>query len=184
VSCFSGGITDIILKREHEKAFEIKIFDPLSMRVDKVKVKITHTHADRLDASVADATDYRIDRMGRICQMQIYDLNIKVYRTDAEQAQKIGYLNTSGGFSLTTHSQQFFPNVLRVASAQIEIKWKNFPFEAFHFDDNRQKVLNTSLVNGEYRAVVEVKKYFLSRGKYRSPSLITRFFNSWKTLNI
>lgn len=155
---FDIVLPDMILKREQEKAFEIKIFDPVSMRVDNVEVKITYSDADRLEASVSGVTDYRIDRSGRIDLVQIRDLKMKIYRTDAEQAQKISHLRTSDGFSLATHSRQFFPNVLRVTSAQIEIKWKNLPFEAFHFDDNRQKVLNTSSVNGEYRAVVEIKK--------------------------
>jgi len=166
---FDIVLPDMILKREHEKAFEIKVFDPLSMRVNDIEVKITYSDADLLEASIAGVTDYRIDRSGRIDLIQIHDLNMKIYRTDAEQAQEISHLSTSGGFSLTTHSRQFFPNVLRVASAQLEIKWKNLPFEAFHFDDNRQKVLNTSEVNGEYSAVVEIKKISSVSEKISAP---------------
>jgi hypothetical protein len=176
---FDIVLPDIILKREHEKAFEIKIFDPVSMRVDCVDVRITRSDADALEASVAGATYYRLDRTGRIDQMQIHDLNLKIYRTDAEQAQKISYLNTSGGFSLTTHSRQFFPNVLRVSSAQIEVKWKNLPFEAFHFADNRQKVLNTSSANGEYKAVVEIKKIFPVSKKISSAPVIDKNFSQF-----
>ena len=166
---FDIVLPDMILKREHEKAFEIKVFDPLSMRVNDIEVKITYSDADLLEASIAGVTDYRIDRSGRIDLIQIHDLNMKIYRTDAEQAQEISHLSTSGGFSLSTHSRQFFPNVLRVASAQLEIKWKNLPFEAFHFDDNRQKVLNTSEVNGEYSAVVEIKKISSVSEKISAP---------------
>lgn len=172
---FDIVLPDVILKREHEKAFEIKIFDPVSMRVDNVEVKITHSDADVLEASIAGVTDYRIDRSGRINLIQIHDLDMKIYRTDAEQAQKISHLSTSDGFSLTTHSRQFFPNVLRVTSAQIEVKWKDLPFEAFHFEDNRQKVLNTSSVNGEYRAIVDVKKVFPVSKKISAPAVDKSF---------
>lgn len=172
---FDIVLPDVILKREHEKSFEIKIFDPVSMRVDKVEVKITHTDANVLEASVAGITDYRIDRLGRIDLIQIHDLNMKIYRADAKQAQNIRYLSTSGGFSLTTHSRRFFPNVQRVTSAQIEIKWKNLPFEAFRFDDNRQKVLNTSSADGEYSAVVEIKKISPVSKKISTPAVDNSF---------
>lgn len=168
---FDIVLPDIILKREHEKTFEIKVFDPASMKVANVEVKIAHSDAFGLEASVAGGTDYRLDRSGRIDLIQIHDLNMKVRRTDAEEAQKISYLRTSDGFSLTTHSRQFFPNVLRVRSAKIEINWKNLPFEAFQFDDNRQKLLNASSVNGEYRAVVEVKKIHTVPKKISAPAV-------------
>ncbi|MFQ6115387.1 MAG: hypothetical protein ACE5NG_15110, partial [bacterium] len=95
------------------------------------KVEVTKSDANELEATVTDilTKKYRIDRQGQIKQIQFVELHIRAYLTDAEDAQNISYLNTADGLTWMVKSKKSFPNVYKVAQAQIQVKWKDVPLE-------------------------------------------------------
>ena len=157
---FNVVLGDLILRREKEKIFNLKIFDPTNLRVESTQVKVTKSGAKEIEATVTDilTKKYRIDRQGQISQIEFVELHIRAYLTDAEDARNISYLNTADGYTLTVQSKKSFPNVYKVAQARIQVKWKDIPFEEFNFEDDRQKVMRRITTNGEYEVVLEFTK--------------------------
>ncbi|MFQ6003744.1 MAG: transglutaminase-like domain-containing protein, partial [Candidatus Zixiibacteriota bacterium] len=157
---FDVVLGDLILKREDEKIFKLKIFDPTGLKVNSVQVEVTKSDANELEATVTDilTKKYRIDRQGQIKQIQFVELHIRAYLTDAEDAQNISYLNTADGLTWMVKSKKSFPNVYKVAQAQIQVKWKDVPLEEFDFEDNRQKVVKKTSAKGKYEVILEIVK--------------------------
>lgn len=157
---FDVILGDLILKREDEKIFNLNIFDPTGLKVDSVQVEVTKSDANVLEATVTNilTKKYRIERQGRIQQIEFVELHIREYLTDAEDAQNISYLNTADGLTWTVKSKRSFPNVFKVAQAQIQIMWKDIPFKEFNFEDNRQKVTRKPSADGKYEVVLEINK--------------------------
>jgi len=157
---FPATLMDIILKNENKKVFNLKIFDPLELKVNDVQIEITKSDEEEVQATVTEkmTSKYRIDRQGQIKEIEFVEIRVRTYQTDAEDAQNIVYLNTADGFTLTVSSKKSFPNVYKIIKAQIQVKWKDIPFEKFNFEDNRQKVIRKISSNGEYEVVLEIAK--------------------------
>jgi len=157
---FYPVLADLILKRKAEKTFSLKFFDPTVMKVDEVKVEVTKSDAEGVEAVVSEqlTMKYRIDRKGRIKEIEYLEMHSRSYLTDAVDAQNITYLNTADGYTLTIRSEKSFPNVYKVIHAQVQLKWKDIPFEQFNLEDNRQKVAKKTKSNREYEAILEITK--------------------------
>jgi len=157
---FNVVLGDLIVRREKEGIFNVKIFDSANLRVESTEVKISKSGVKEIEATVTDilTKKYRIDRQGRINQIDFVESHSRAYLTDAEDARNISYLNTADGYTLTVESKKSFPNVYKVTQAQIQVKWKDIGFEEFDFEDNRQKVIKRISTNGEYEVVLEFTK--------------------------
>ncbi len=157
---FAVVLGNLILKREKEKIFNLKIFDTEGLIVVNAQVEVSKSDANEVEAAVTDVLtkEYHIDRQGTIKQIEFVELHIRAYLTDAEDAQNISYLNTADGYTLTVESKKSFPNVYKVTQAQIQVRWKDIPFEEFNFEDNRQKVMKKASTNGEYEVFLEFSK--------------------------
>lgn len=157
---FAAVLGDLILKREKEKIFNLKIFDTEGLIVVNAQVEVSKSDANEVEAAVTDVftKEYHIDRQGPIKQIEFVELHSRAYLTDAEDAQNISYLNTADGYTLTVESKKSFPNVYKVTQAQIQVRWKDIPFEEFNFEDNRQKVMKKASTNGEYEVFLEFSK--------------------------
>ncbi len=157
---FDVVLGDMILKREEEKTFSLKIFDSAELKVNDNQVKITKSDAKEVKATITDrlTVNYCIDRKGQIKQIEFVEINVRAYQTDSKDAQNIDYLNTADGYTLTVSSKRSFPNVYKVVQAQIQVKWKDIAFEEFNFEDNRQKVSRKAQSNGDYEVVLEITK--------------------------
>jgi len=157
---FNVVLGDLILKREEQKTFNLKFFDPMSLIVISAQVEVTKSDANVVEASVTDmdTKKYWISRQGQINQIEFVESHSRAYLTDAEDAQNISYLDTADGYTLTVESKKSFPNVYRVAQAQIQVKWEDIPLDEFDFEDNRQKLAKKTSVEGEYEVVLEFTK--------------------------
>jgi transglutaminase-like putative cysteine protease len=62
-----------------------------------------------------------------------------------------------------------FSNVYNVSRANIQIYWKDIPFDKFCFRDNRQKAVKKEEINGEYNAVITFKSPFPLTKKLKIP---------------
>ncbi|UCC38937.1 MAG: transglutaminase domain-containing protein [Candidatus Aminicenantes bacterium] len=154
---FDVVLADVILKRESEKIFTLKIFDPVEVTVSEAQIEITGADRTGVAATVTDlaTSKYRIDRQGRIRNIEHVELHMQAYLTDAGDAQNIDYLNTADGYTLTVRSQKTFPNVYNVVKAQVQVKWTDIPFEKFNFEDNRQKMAKQTSSDDEYEVILE-----------------------------
>jgi transglutaminase-like putative cysteine protease len=157
---FDVVLPDLILKRESEEIFSLKIFNPAETRVQETRIEITQADRTGVAATVTDVltSQYRIDRQGRIRDIEFIEARMRAYLTDAGDAQNIDYLNTADGYTLTVKSQRAFPNVYRVNQAQIQVKWRDIPFEKFNFEDNRQKVAKKTASDSEYEVILEITR--------------------------
>jgi len=157
---FDVTLPDLILKRESDRLFNLKIFNSLSLNIDSVQVEVTKSNAAWVEATVIDdiTKKYRIDRQGKIKQVIFVEIGIWEYLTNAKNAQNITYLNTADGLNWMVRSKRSFPNVFKIARAQIQVKWRNIPFEKFSFEDNRQQILREKSVHDKYEVVLEIKK--------------------------
>lgn len=157
---FDVVLGDMILKREEEKTFSLKIFDSAELKVNDNQVKITKSDEKEVKATITDylTRNYCIDRKGQIKQIEFVESNVQAYQTDSKDAQDIDYLNTADGFTLTVSSKRSFPNVYKVVQAQIQVKWKDIAFEEFNFEDNRQKVSRKAQSNDDYEVILEITK--------------------------
>ncbi len=168
---FDVVLPDLILKRESEKIFNLKIFNPVDVRVNETQIEITHSDRTGVAATVSEifSSKYRIDRQGRIRDIEFVELHMRVYLTDAGEAQNIEYLNTADGYTLTVKSQKAFPNVYKVNQAQIQIKWKDISFEKFNFEDNRQKIAKQTSSDNEYEVILEITRPTLPSMEVKAP---------------
>jgi len=157
---FDVVLPDLILKRESEKIFSLKIFSPAEISVRETQIEITLADRTGVGATVTDilTSKYRIDRQGRIRDIELVEVHMRAYLTDAGDAQNIDYLNTADGYTLTVKSQRAFPNVYRVNQARIQVKWEDIPFEKFNFEDNRQKVAKKTTSDKEYEVILEITR--------------------------
>ena len=157
---FDVVLADLILKMEDEKIFNLRIFSPTDLKIDSIYVEVTRSDTKELEATVTDilTMKYLIDRQGWVKQIQFVELNIREYLTDSEDAQDITYLNTADGLTLTVKNKRSFPNVYKVNEAQIQLKWRDIPFDEFNLEDNRQKVMKKTLTKDNYEVILEIKK--------------------------
>lgn len=157
---FDVVLPDLILKRESEKIFSLKIFNPVEINVRETQIEITQADRTGVGATVTDilTSKYRIDRQGRIRDIELVEVHMRAYLTDAGDAQNIDYLNTADGYTLTVKSQRAFPNVYNVNQAQIQVRWEDIPFEKFNFEDNRQKVAKKTISDNEYEVILEITR--------------------------
>jgi len=157
---FNVVLGDLIVRREKEGIFNVKIFDSANLRVESTEVKISKSGVKEIEAIVTDilTKKYRIDRQGQINQIDFVESHSRAYLTDAEDARNISYLNTADGYTLTVESKKPFPNVYKVTQAQIQVKWKDIGLEEFNFEDNRQKVIKRISTNGDYEVVLGFTK--------------------------
>lgn len=157
---FASVIPDVIIKKVNEKNFDFKIFNPMEMKVKNVHVEITKSDQTEVEAKVTEPMTmiFRIDRSGKVREVEYVGIGVRSYLTDSLDAQKIDYLKTDDGYTLTIKSAKVFPNVYKVENARIQMKWKDIPFEKFSFEDNRQKVVDKKISNNEYAAILEINK--------------------------
>lgn len=157
---FDAVLADLTLKNEKEKKFNMKVFDPLNLSVREIEVEILTSNAEEVEAKVSGRfpLKYRIDRKGRVKEVEYTGANIRAYLTSAEDAKNIAYLNTADGFTLTVKSTKSFPNVFRVSKARVQVKWKHIPFDQFNFVDNRQRVVDKKSSNDECEVTLELTK--------------------------
>ena len=174
---FAESIADLILAREGEKRFSLKLFDSSDLLTQEVGVKTGESGTDEVRAIVTGpfTTEYWIDRQGRITRMALVELGIRGCISDPESARDISYLNTDDGFTLTVRSKNRFPNVYKVTRAEIAMKWEGIPFEEFSFEDNRQKVTKQTVSGDEYEVVLEVAKAPLPSKRIAAPVDNERF---------
>lgn len=174
---FDVVLPDLILKRESEKIFSLKIFNPVEINVRETQIEITQADRTGVGATVSDilTSKYRIDRQGRIRDIEFVEVHMRAYLTDAGDAQNIDYLNTADGYTLTVKSQRAFPNVYNVNQAQIQVKWEDIPFEKFNFEDNRQKVTNKTTSDNEYEVVLEITRPADPSTEIEAPVLDEKF---------
>jgi len=151
-------VVNVIFRKRNENQFRLKIFNPLELKVNEFQVEVNPTDGDGIEATLKEriTMKYRIDRRGRIQQIDFVELNSRSYLTNAEDARNIDYLSTSDGFTLTVKPERSFPDVNKITQAQIKVKWQEIPFEEFKFEDNRQKLLGKSNSRHDYEAVIEI----------------------------
>ena len=155
---FEVVVGNVIFRKRNENQFRLKIFNPLELKVNEFQVEVNPTDGDGIEATLKEriTMKYRIDRRGRIQQIDFVELNSRSYLTNAEDARNIDYLSTSDGFTLTVKPERSFPDVNKITQAQIKVKWQEIPFEEFKFEDNRQKLLGKSNSRHDYEAVIEI----------------------------
>jgi hypothetical protein len=156
--CFDVVLAELIARQAGQKSFRLNIFDPSDIKIDSMQVEILRADDKEIEASVRDliTSQYRIARDGQIQEIRFVELGSRAYRTDAQDAQNITYLNTADGYTLTVRSQKSFPNVFKVSRALLQVRWKNIPFDEFRFEDNRQKIVQKSESDGQFEAVLEM----------------------------
>jgi hypothetical protein len=158
---FDVTLADLIFRKAGEKNFRLKFFNPVEIRTDEVRVAISAVEDHGWEAVVSYGgytTRVRLDPDGQVREIILVELNGRTYRTDAEDARNITYLNTADGASLMVKSQKTFPNVFQVRRARIQVGWGNIPFEEFKFEDNRQKLAGRSASGVASEVVLEVFK--------------------------
>ncbi|MHC4438842.1 MAG: transglutaminase-like domain-containing protein [Planctomycetota bacterium] len=173
---FDVILTDLILKRAKEKHFKLKIFDATGLmtqgvpgKTQNVQVDVTRAGKDKIEATVTDGIttkQYQVNQRGRIEQIKFVEQNVRVYATNADDAQDISYLL---GSSLEYKTKKVFPNARGhgITKAHMRFTWKDLPFEKFCFTDNRQKPIKQISDNNIYEIVLE----FI---KANAPSAITK----------
>jgi hypothetical protein len=157
---FKESIADLILAREGQKRFNVKLFDSSDLLTAEVQVEIPESKPGEVRAVVTGpfTTEYWIDREGRITQMALAELGIRGRMCDPENARDIRCLKTDDGLTGTVRSKNRFPNVYKVTRAEIAMKWERIPFEEFSFEDNRQKITKQRVSGDEYEVVLKVTK--------------------------
>ncbi|HUS89705.1 MAG TPA: transglutaminase-like domain-containing protein [Desulfosporosinus sp.] len=164
---FAVVLGDLILKREKDKTFNINLFDTKDMIVVNTQVEVTESNEKAVEATITHylTEKFSINRRGYINRIEFIETHMRCYLTDAENAQNITYLNTADGYILMVKSKKSFPNVHKVAKAQIQVRWKDIPFEEFNLEDNRQKVVKKTLTKDEYEVILEfIKANLASKG--------------------
>jgi len=158
---FDISLPSLILKNVDKKNFKLKIFDQTEVKVKEVQVRIIRVDKKEVEAAVSDlmTTRYRINRKGQIKEARYIEINSRSYLTNAADAQNIRYLNTADGYTLTVKSQKSFPNIYKVTQAQIQVRWKNIPFEEFSFVDNRQQVVKKTETGSDYEVILEMSRF-------------------------
>ena len=174
---FEESCADLILARERETRFSLKLFDSSDLLVEEVQVEIRESGPDEVRAVLTGpfTTEYWLDRRGRITRMALVELGVRGCISDAETARDISYLKTDDGFTLTVRSKSHFPNVYKVTRAEIAVKWEGIPFEEFSFEDNRQKVMTQRVSGDEYEVMLEVAKVPLPSKRIVTPVDNERF---------
>ena len=174
---FAVVLADLILKREKEKAFKINVFDSMNLIVIGAQVEVTKSNAKQVESTVTHhlTQKFNVDRQKRTPQVELVELHILSYPTDAESAQNISYLDTANGYILMVKSKRSFPNVYKVAQAQIQVKWQDIPFEEFNLEDNRQKVVKKTLTKDGYEVVLEFAKVAPASRGIEAPITDERF---------
>lgn len=174
---FAVVLADLILNREKEKAFKINLFESMNLLVIGAQVEITKSNAKHVESKVTHnfTQKFIIDRLKRIYQVELIEQNIISYPTDAESAQDITYLDTADGYTLTVKSKETFPNVYKIDKAQIQVMWKDIPFEKFDFEDNRQKLIDKTVAKDEYKVVLEFTKAVPASNGIKVPITDERF---------
>jgi len=136
----------LIYKYREQKVFKLKVFNPIELRVNEYAVSVQETENGGLEATVREriTMKYAMDKQGRIKEINFVELKSRAYLTTALDAQKIDYLNTADGLTLTLKDTQVFPDIYNVVKARFKIQWRDIPVENFRFDDNRQKLISQS----------------------------------------
>lgn len=134
----------VIFKHKDQKDFKLKVFNPIELRVNEYDVSVKEIKNGDLEATVREriTMKYAMDKRGRIKEINFVELKSRAYLTTALDAQKIDYLNTADGLTLTLKDTQVFPDIYNVVQADFKIQWKDIPIEDFRFDDNRQKLMS------------------------------------------
>lgn len=155
---FDVVLAELIARQAGQKSFRLNIFDPSDIKIDSMQVEILRADDREIEASVKDliTSRYRIARDGQLQEIQFVELGSRAYRTDAQDAQNITYLNTADGYTLTVRSRKSFPNVFKVSRARLQVRWKKIPFDEFRLEDNRQKIVQKKESGGQFEAVLEM----------------------------
>jgi len=157
---FEVVVGSIIYKKKNLQKFWLKIFSPIELAVNEHWVEVTRADKTGIEALVKDriTMKYIMDARGRVKEINFLELNSRSYMTSETNARNIDYLNTADGFTLTVNSPQDFSNVFDVTQAQIQLRWKEIPFDEFKFSDNRQKAILQTKEGEEYETVLEIVK--------------------------
>jgi hypothetical protein len=153
------------------------VFNPIELTVNEHHVNVTHADKTGIEALVKEriTMKYIMDARGRVKEIQYVELNSRSYMTHESNAKNIDYLNTADGFTLTVNSPQDFSNVFEVTEAQVQLRWKEIPFEEFQFNDNRQKAILQNQEGDAYEAVLEIVKPTVPREDAVLPGREERF---------
>jgi hypothetical protein len=152
---------EVIARRVRERKFRLRLFDATDSKPGENQVEIANTSGGEIAATMKSSTvttRFAIAPNGQLREMQLVELGMRSYITDASDAQKIDYLKTGDGLDLFVRSEKAFPNVYNVRRATLRVCWKNVPFNEFRFEDNRQKLLRHSESGGRSEAVVKIAK--------------------------
>jgi hypothetical protein len=167
----------LIFHRKDEKNFVLKLFNPIELKTNEYYVRINRQDENGMEATIKEriSMHYQFDKNGRIKKIDFVETNTCSYPTDAVNAQNIDYINTADGLTLTVRSKKMFPNVFKVNRANIQINWKDIPFNEFCFRDNRQKAVKKEEINGEYKAVIKFESPFPLTKKLKIPKKKEKF---------
>ncbi len=157
---FEVVVGNIIYRKRSLQKFWLKIFSPIELAVNEHRVEVTRADNSGIEALVKDriTMKYIMDARGRVKEIDFIELKSRSYMTNETNAKNIDYLNTADGFTLTINSPQDFSNVFEVTQAQIQLRWKEIPFNEFKFSDNRQKAILQTKDGEEYETVLEIVK--------------------------
>lgn len=158
---FDAVLPDLIFRQRQQKEMNLKILNPFTQQVETETCHVLRVYADSVIARIQNLTmqEYCIDSQGRIQRLNLIELNIRKYMTDAEDARDITFLKTDDGLSLRVKSENYFPNIFNVEHAKIEVQWKDVPFEEFNFEDNRQKIISSESNDGQFKIELEFSRF-------------------------
>jgi hypothetical protein len=78
-------------------------------------------------------------------------------RCSAEQARDLTYHKLDGRDLLMFPIDREIGTPERLESLTVELRWKDIPFDRFHLEDDRQRVVERTQEGGRYRAVVRIE---------------------------
>ena len=167
----------LIFKNKDQKNFKLKVFNPIELRVNEYDVCVQEIKNGDLEATVREriTMKYAMDKRGRIKEINFVELKSRAYLTTALDAQKIDYLNTANGLTLTLKDTQVFPDIYNIVQANFKIQWKDIPIENFRFDDNRQKLMSQTCDERGSQAFLEYRRPLPPAKRIEMPVLGDRF---------
>jgi hypothetical protein len=160
-----------------QKNFKLKVFNPIELRVNEYDVGVEESENGDLEATVREriTMKYSMDKNGRIKEINFVELKSRAYLTTASDAQKIDYLNTADGLTLTLKDTQVFPDIYNVVQARFKLQWKDISIDDFSFDDNRQKLMSQICDEHGSRVFLEYRRPLPPAERIELPIKDSRF---------
>jgi len=150
----------VILWKKYEKEFWLKVFNPFETKVNEYFVEIKRTKEGGIFAVLKEriTINMLIDSQGRVKRTVFQELDANAVLTDSIDAKEIDYLKTDNELTLTIKNEPTIPDFYDVEKAIIQVKWEDISFEAFQFEDYRQKEIKREESENVYSVTLDIQK--------------------------